>query len=260
MLRRSHPVGAGTRQQLKDAMLGIPHLLRHPVWRPTDPDQGGGLGVLLNPGFGVGDRSLSLAGAWLRARGYRPVGAGVGINVGCTTDLVEHIEHRLEEHAEATGRRVVLVGQSRGGWLGRVAASRRPDLVRGVVMLGSPVLDPLGAHPRVIRAARFLARLSSIGVPGLLNDECFTGACFRGTMDALMAPLPMDVPVLTVYSRCDSVVPWHLCLDPGAECVEVRSTHTGMGFDPDFYTALEPRLAKWAAADDIGGRPAAPAA
>jgi hypothetical protein len=87
------------------------------------PDQGGGLGVLLNPGFGVGDRSLS-ASAWLRARGYRPVGAGVGINVGCTTDLVEHIEHRLEEHAEATGRRVVLVGQNRGGWLGRVAASR----------------------------------------------------------------------------------------------------------------------------------------
>jgi hypothetical protein len=104
------------------------------------------------------------------------------------------------------------------------------------------VLDPLGAHPRAIRAARFLARLSSIGVPGLLNDECFTGACFRGTMDALMAPLPMDVPVLTVYSRCDSVVPWHLCLDPCAECFEVRSTHTGVGFDPDFYTALEPRL------------------
>jgi hypothetical protein len=155
------------------------------------PDQGGGLGVLLNPGFGVGDCSLS-ASAWLRARGYSPVGAGVGINVGCTTDLVEHIEHRLEEHAaKPPGAGSSWWAEPRRlAWQGR----RQPDFVRGVVMLGSPVLDPLGAHPRVIRAARFLARLSSIGVPGLLNDECFTGPASGAPWTRSWLPCPWTFP------------------------------------------------------------------
>ena len=243
-------VRSALREQVLVAMLGIPALLRHPVWQRADPDQGGGLGVLLVPGFGMGDRSLALTGTWLRARGYRPAGARIGLNVGCTTELVERIEHRLEEHAEATGGRVVVIGQSRGGWLGRLAAVRRPDLVRGLVMLGSPVLDPLGAHPSVVRVGRLLTRLSALGVPGLLTEDCFTGECLRLNLDALALPMPAEVPALALYSRADGIAPWRLCLDPHAECVELRSAHTGMGLDPDFYTALQPRLAGWASADD----------
>jgi pimeloyl-ACP methyl ester carboxylesterase len=114
--------------------------------------------VLLIPGFGFGDHSLSLTAAWLRARGYRPLGARIGINVGCTTELVERLERRLEAHAEATGRRLIVVGQSRGGWLGRVLATKRPELVRGLVMLASPVLDPLGAWTRMPNVWRSAAR------------------------------------------------------------------------------------------------------
>jgi pimeloyl-ACP methyl ester carboxylesterase len=243
-------------RQVTAAILGIPRLLRHPVWRLVDPDQGGGLGVLLIPGFGFGDRSLALTSAWLHARGYRPAGAHIGINVGCTTDLVIRLERRLAEHAEATGDRVALVGQSRGGWLGRLAAIRRPDLVRGLVMLASPVLDPLGAHPKTIRFVRLLARLSGLGIPGLLNDDCIAGTCFHDSLAALAAPLPKEIPALALYSRVDSIVPWKLCLDPAAECVEVRSTHAGMGFDPGFYTVLESRLTQWAGTDEMRIRPA----
>lgn len=164
---------------------------------------------------------------------------------------------RLERHAEDTGRRVVLVGQSRGGWLARLTALRRPDLVRGLVMLGSPVLDPLGAHPKVVRVARLLARLSTLGVPGLMDLDCFTGSCYHENIEALAAPLPADVPALAVYSREDSIAPWELCLDPWAECVEVHSTHTGMGLDPDFYAAAAPRLANWARAEENGQLPQA---
>lgn len=125
---------AGVAAALRD----IPRLLHHPVWRPKRPGQGAGQGVLLIPGFGFGDHSLSLTAAWLRSRGYRPAGAHIGINVGCTTELVDRLEHRLEAQAEATGRRVIIVGQSRGGWLGRVLATKRPELVRGLVMLAAP--------------------------------------------------------------------------------------------------------------------------
>lgn len=205
--------------------------------------------MLLVPGFGCGDHTLTLTRTWLRARGYRPAGARIGLNVGCTTTLVDRIERRLEEHAEATGRRVVLLGQSRGGWLARLVALRRPDLARGLVMVGSPVLDPLGADPKVLRVAHFLTRLSTVGVPGLLDADCFNGSCYRTHTTALAEALPASVPALAVASRMDRIAPWRLCQDPSAECVEIRSSHTGMALHLDFYRALAPRLTEWAATD-----------
>ena len=233
------------REHVAVAALTIPRQLRHPVWRDATPHEGAGLGVVLVPGFGAGDFSLTLPATWLRDRGYVPVGAGVGFNVGCTSELVDRIEQRLEEHAEATGGPVVLLGQSRGGGLARLASVRRPDLVCGLVMRGSPVLDPMGAPPHVLVAAKALARLAAIGVPGLMNTDCLSGTCYEDNVTAISAPL--DVPAVSVYSRSDGIVPWRLCLDPAADCVEVHSTHTGMGLDPDVYLALRPRLAAWAA-------------
>lgn len=229
------------------AALTIPRLLRHRVWRDADPQEGAGLGVVLVPGFAANDFSLTFATTWLRDRGYLPVGAGVGFNVGCTTELVDRVVRRAEEHAEATGGPVVLLGQSRGGGLARLAAARRPDLVSGLVMLGSPLLDPAGAHPHVMLAAKALARLASVGLPGLMNTDCLGGDCYEENVRSITAPLPSGLPAVSVYSKSDGIVPWELCLDPSAECVEVRSTHTGMGLDPDVYLALRPRLAEWAA-------------
>ncbi|WP_330277225.1 alpha/beta hydrolase [Lentzea sp. NBC_00516] len=238
---------SASRESVVRAVWDVPRLLRHPVWRSTDPHEGNGLGVVLVPGFGAGEASLSPAGSWLRARGYHPGRSGVGFTIGCTAELLTKLLHSTERHAELTGRPVVLLGQSRGGWLARLAAARRPDLVHGLVMLGSPVLDPMGAHPNVLRVARFLTRLAAAGVPGLLDDDCMRGPCYDDHIKALAEPL--KVPAISIFSRLDGIVPWELCQDPCAECVEVRSTHTGMGFDPQVYEALGPRLAAWARKD-----------
>jgi pimeloyl-ACP methyl ester carboxylesterase len=235
---------AAREQVLVAMMLGIPRLLGDPAWRAAAPDEGRGLGVLLVPGFGFGDRSLHLTATWLRKRGYVPTGARIGLNVGCTTELVDRLERRLEAHVEATGGKVVLFGQSRGGGLCRLLAVRKPELVRGLVMLASPVLDQLGAHPSVVRVARKLARLSAAGVPGLLDQDCFAGTCYDTNSTAMARPL--EVPAIAVFSRNDAIAPWELCADPCADCVEVASSHTGMGLDPEVYRLLAPRLADWA--------------
>ncbi|MFD5827709.1 alpha/beta fold hydrolase [Lentzea sp. NPDC060358] len=228
------------------AAMGIPRLLRHPVWTDTWPDRRGGLGVVLVPGFGSGDVSLTLIAKWLRSNGCRTAGAHIGLNVGCTGDLVDRVERRLEQHVAVTGDQVVLLGHSRGGGLARLVAVRRPELVRGLVMMGSPVLDPLG-NPGVLRAARLLARLSSAGLPGMLDEDCLTGSCYRENMASLAAPL--RVPAIAFFSRRDAIAPWRSCLDPFAKCVEIRSTHTGMALDPDLYHALGLCLEQWTASD-----------
>jgi pimeloyl-ACP methyl ester carboxylesterase len=242
-------IRVATREHVVAALLRIPDLLRHPVWQDVDPHQGNGLGILLVPGFGAHDHSLALTSTWLKARGYRPTGARVGFTVGCTSDLVDRTERALERHVAATGGPVVLLGQSRGGMVARLTAVRRPDLVHGLVMLGSPVVEPLNAQRDVLAIARLLARLSALGVPGLMDDDCLEGDCFSENFAALGRPL--EVPALSLYSRSDGIVPWQCSLDPHADCVEVGSTHTGMGFDPAVYTALDQRLREWGAADAL---------
>jgi pimeloyl-ACP methyl ester carboxylesterase len=209
-------------------------------------ERGRGRGVVLVPGFFAGSSSLAVTRRWLSARGFRPRDAGIGFDIACTTDLVTRLEERLAEHARNTGGRVVLIGHSRGGGLARLAATRRPDLVRGLVMLGSPVLNPLRARPLVLGAARVLARLSAVGLPGLLDAGCLTGSCRDEHLDGLAAPLCPDVPALAVYSRRDGIVPWQSCLDPCATHAEVGSTHLGMSVDPDVHSAIEPAPTEWA--------------
>lgn len=237
-------VRSAARESSVSALWTVPRLLRHPVWRNADPELGRGLGVVLAPGFGAGDVSLLPAARWLRARGFTTTSAGVGFTVGCTGDLLAKLLRNTSELAERTGRPVVLLGQSRGGGVARLAAARRPDLVCGLVMLGSPVLDPMGAHPNVMRIAHFLTRLAAAGVPGLLDADCLRGPCYDEHVKDLTEPLRM--PAISFFSRSDGVVPWQLCQDPSAECVEVHSTHTGMGFDPRVYELLGTRLAEWA--------------
>lgn len=62
---------------------------------------------------------------------------------------------------EAGDRPVQLVGHSLGGYLSLLVATRRPDLVAGVVLLDSPVLAGWRAHSvRMIKAARLIGHVS----------------------------------------------------------------------------------------------------
>jgi pimeloyl-ACP methyl ester carboxylesterase len=225
--------------------LTTPALLRHPVWRAGAVDVGGA-GVIVVPGFAGADASMAVLRRWLDRRGYAATGAGLGINVGCTEELVERLEQRVEAHAARTGGPVAVVGHSRGGMLARIVAVRRPELVRGLAMLGSPVLDPLDAGGLAGVLLPAVVRLSGLGVRGLVDGDCLTGPCSTAAAAGLAAPLP--VPAVAVYSRDDGVVGWRSCQDPEAEWVEVTSSHTGMGTDPAVYAALAPRLAAWSGA------------
>jgi pimeloyl-ACP methyl ester carboxylesterase len=220
------------RYGLEFARLAADPQFLYPRHQPSPPP------VLLVPGFMASDQSLSVLKGWLRRRGSRTASAGLRINIDCGERTANAVEVRVRDLSQRTGREVVLVGQSRGGQLARVLAVRNPDLVGGLVMLGSPVLDPLQVGPAVLRAVRSVARLGDLGVPGTFSTECGDGACCAAYREDLVAPLPATTRALAIYSRSDGIVSWRSCLDPFAEQVEVASSHGGMSVNRDVYRLL----------------------
>jgi triacylglycerol lipase len=205
---------------------------RRPARSPGAPP------VLLVPGFMAGDGSLSVLAGWLRRRGSRTSGAGMLLNTDCAARAVERLEGRLRRLSTRSGERVVVIGQSRGGELGRVLALRNPAAVSTLVMLGSPVLGPLNVGSAVLSAVRSVARLGDAGVPGMFSSECRSGECCAEFRTDLRAPMPESVRAVSVYSRSDGIVSFQSCLDPYAERVEVRSSHTGMSVNVEVYRVL----------------------
>jgi len=194
--------------------------------------------VLLIPGFMAGDSSLAVMRAWLRRRGHPVSMSGLRLNAGCAEEIVSRLQQQLRGFAERSEEPVVLVGQSRGGALARSLAVREPESVCGLVMLGSPVRDPLAVSRQVMATVKLMARLGDIGVPRLFSSDCAEGECCESFWGDLEAPLPRGVEAVSVFSRSDGIVDWHACLDPHCRQVEVRSSHCGMSVHPSVYRLL----------------------
>lgn len=194
--------------------------------------------VLLVPGFLAGDATLRLMARALRREGLRTYRSRIRANVGCTLDAAALVERRLESIAARRGSRVRIVGHSLGGMLARGVAARRPDLVSGVVTMGSPVLAPAAHHVSLSASVDLLVRLSRAGVRRVMAEDCVAGACARQSFDEARAPLGDGIPWTAIYSRRDGVVDWRACVDPLAEPVEVRASHVGMAVDPRVIDAV----------------------
>jgi triacylglycerol lipase len=195
--------------------------------------------VMLIPGFMAGDNSLRVMRNWLQRRGHLVAMSGMRVNVGCAEEIVQRLEAQLDQFAGACGERVVLIGQSRGGALARALAVRRPELVCGLVMLGSPVCDGLAVSPPVLRTVRLVARLGDLGMPGVFSTSCKEGECCAGFEADLAAPLAGEIEAVAVYSRSDGIVDWRACMDAHSELAEVDSSHCGMSVHPQVYRVLE---------------------
>lgn len=229
----------------REARLGLEAaaLLRDPILRGVGLNDGRGRPVLLLPGFLAGDGSLRLMANWLKRANYRSTRAGIRANVDCASALLERLEALLDPIVSDQGKRAAIIGQSRGGGLAKVLACRRPDLVCGIVTLGSPHVEPLAIHPLVRLQVEAVGRLGSLGAPGLLKRSCLEGDCCAGFWEQLAEPIPAEVGFVSVYSRSDGIVDWRACLDPAAgEHVEIDASHCGMAVSPAAWRAVAKSL------------------
>lgn len=181
--------------------------------------------VVLLPGFGTTDRSLFPLRRYLRAIGHDARGWGIGRQGKDVEDSVERFVPALEALSAADDHRAVLVGWSLGGIVARESARDRPDLVAAVVTLGSPL-----GGPRHTSAARAYTPAELDAIEALIASR---------------RPDTLSVPVTSIYSRRDGIVDWLSCIDddtPGAENIEVGSTHVSYGIDPDVWRIVAEKV------------------
>lgn len=210
--------------ELPRLMLRFPSLARQP--------HGHGEPVLIFPGYGAGDGSTMILKSYLRMLSYRARGWGLGRNKGAVGDLLPRLLRRLGNFSRRSNEKVTIIGWSLGGYLARELARERPDLVRLVITLGTPVV---GGPKYTVVAESYRKR-------GIDIDALAAEVERRDQVASL------KVPVVAIYSRSDAVVAWQACIDrqsPNIEHVEVRSTHLGFGFSPEVYKIIAQRLAQF---------------
>jgi pimeloyl-ACP methyl ester carboxylesterase len=217
----------------------LARLLVDPVYRGEGVPRGDGMPALLMPGFLAGDMSLSVLHGWLERIGYEPHGSGMVFNVDCSDRAFGRLDAKLTDIHEQTGRKVALIGHSRGAHFAKALANRRPEMVAGAVSLGAGLDTPFDislptkAAVAAARAAQSPRR----------KEGCFTERCGCPYSRHYAGAFPADVPLTSIYSRGDGVVWWEACIVPYADNVEVTGSHVGLAFNRKAYRAVAEALA-----------------
>lgn len=182
------------------------------------------------PGFATSDHSTALLRGFLSLKGYKSRGWGLGTNLGLgRAGGLQNILRQFDDFRNQVGGPVSLVGWSMGGVYARQIAHERPDDVRQLISLGSPIAN----NPQ--RTAVWRLHENVDGKP------VSTPVLERFLANDSRTP----VPATSIYSRTDAVVPWHSSREPEhafGENIEVETSHVGLGFSPAVYYLLADRL------------------
>jgi pimeloyl-ACP methyl ester carboxylesterase len=194
-----------------------------------------GRGVLLIPGFLAGDLSLSPLAGRLRQLGYRIFVSGISSNVDCPDHAMRRLEKVLHKANYKTHAKVVLIGHSLGGIYARELACRFPNLVEQVILLGSPVRDPLESSNPFLRP---FFELWHRRCAGSLSTSSDLGEVEQSSN-------PPRVRETLIYSKTDGVVQWQNCIESGpeVETIEVPSSHCGLPYRQEVFEIIVDRLA-----------------
>lgn len=208
-------------------VLQMPRLLaRSP--RLARMPRGEGAPVVDIPGWRTAESSMAPLRAYLRWLGHDAHPWGFGVNIGDVEASAARLGPAVRARARSAGRPVALIGWSLGGVVAReTARDLGAAVVSQVITFGSPII---GGPAFTAVAPRMTAQRRQQWVDRIEANE---------------RARPLDVPVTSIFTRRDAVVPWQASLDHhSAEVVhiEVASTHLSLGIDPDVWEIIARKL------------------
>ncbi|HEY1103577.1 MAG TPA: alpha/beta fold hydrolase [Burkholderiaceae bacterium] len=194
--------------------------------------KGDGHAVLVFPGLSANDSTTIPLRRYLDSLGYTTRGWEQGFNFGPRPGVLEAAVRMVQQACDISGKPVSLVGWSLGGIYARELAKLMPDMVRGVVTLGTP----FAGSPRSTNAWRLY--------------ELTSGRDSHREAEQRDLPIAPPVPTTSIYSRTDGIVAWQGSLqapsrtNPHTENVEVLASHFGIGLNPSAWWVVADRLAQ----------------
>ena len=220
--------------ELPRALLEMISLLPAHLFIARAP-RGDGHPVITLPGYRGSDSSMSIMRRYLERWGYDPHPWGLGTNLGVGSerrDYETRFLQTLERIVEHRGEPATLIGWSQGGVIARQAAKARPELVRHVVTLGSPIADT----PEATTIWRIFKRTS----PQEITPELLE------VLREISTPVE-GVRCTCIYSQTDGIVAPYLAQDwvsPVAENIRLYTSHFGMAVNPMVLYVVADRLAQ----------------
>lgn len=196
-----------------------------------DGPEGDGHPVVVLPGFIASGYSTRPLRTFLHRKGYNSHCWKQGRNLGLSSVLEEQMIHRVRSIHKRYGRKVSLVGWSLGGIYSRWIANHEPDLIRGIITLGSPFTG----NPRANHSWELFEKVS-----GQTMEEIDVH-----TFEMVRRTPP--VPTTSIYSRTDGITAWQCCVTEESdlsENVEVTGSHCGLGVNPLALHVIADRLAQ----------------
>ena len=191
---------------------------------------GDGHPVIVLPGFLASDASTRPLRGVLKDLKYPAYGWGLGRNLRFNDEREAAMIGLLDSIYNEHKRPVSIVGWSLGGVFAREIAKMRPDRVRSVISLGSPI-----ASNRNFSNARTL--FDAINGPPEKK---------RARQFSRLEEAP-PVPTTSIYSKTDGIVAWrgsHQAPGAQTENIIVPASHFGLGVNPLVIYAIADRLAQ----------------
>jgi hypothetical protein len=209
-------------------------LVAHALSKTPRQPPGDGHPVIIFPGLASNGHAVAPLRRHCTALGYRALDWGRGFNTG-PQGAVEPWLRALSQHTRALiapfAQSATLIGWSLGGLYAREVAKLIAPHVRQVITIGTP-FNAERDHSNVGWVYRLLNR-SRYRVDSELSARL------------RLAPA---VPTTSIFSRSDGVVAWQTCrhdrVCDGVEDIEVRSSHIGMGWNPEVLKVIADRLAQ----------------
>lgn len=193
---------------------------------------GDGHTVIVFPGLSANDSTTLPLRRYLDSLDYTTRGWDQGFNFGPRAGVLEAAVRQVQQACDLSGRPVSLVGWSLGGIYARELAKLMPDMVRGVISLGTP----FAASPRSTNAWRLY--------------ELTSGRDSHREAEQRDLPTAPPVPTTSIFSRTDGIVAWQGSFqqpsraNPHTENVEVIASHFGIGLNPSAWWVVADRLAQ----------------